>query len=248
MGRKKDKQPTPFINSDILGYDDSYGAYNSLHNYCDIDYSTDRCGTIYDTKLNSIHYYAIAEAMTGFSHECKSNPIAMYALERLLRLNLPKDVCTIKVSGGYYGEEIGGIEIEKYTCETLLNKIKQLETFKDDPTALIEMVLTEEYSRLNPNFANKKWELVQIPIKDIKSSSVIKKRKNFYDQISTEFNNLLQWAIEYPTVILDSQNQIIDGHHRISALESKTSYVHKYGKTLDNFKIEKVFAIKVKGI
>lgn len=225
----------------VLHYEFEIEYTDSKHGCTCEDYC--RCGTIEDARVERIKTLDLVTRIVNEKY--RKDPMLMYAVERMISLNLKPEDCEVMVDPGYYGQEIGGVIINDKVATELVEKLKLLESCKTD-AQMMEIIMTEEYGVLLPNVENKLWAVEIVDINDLKATSVVKKQFNHYNN-NDNFQELLNWGEEFPVVVINAHNQIIDGHHRINALKNKTGYKPRTYPTKENHTLKEVMVIKVKG-
>ena len=147
--------------------------------------------------------------------------VNLYTIDKILRINsvYNSEVWNIKISKGYYGEEIESISIIK----SLSDKIDdQLDTAFSivDLTKRIEYLLLLEYGYILPELKDCKYKIATINTDDIIFGSDYQ-----YDKISKEnlnYYNDVNYNLFRGIVIPKADKyRLIDGYHRCYATKLK---------------------------
>ena len=134
----------------------------------DIDYDYDRsrcdctdmcrCGVVTDSRIRSIPMedavgmVDIREAYkdkrgANRKRAYKLSKVEQYCIDRLTRIHklYDSDLYTVKVVGGYYGEEIDGVELDGVVAKKFLDSVSTMMAAPDD-ISKIKFILKEEYA------------------------------------------------------------------------------------------------------
>lgn len=212
---RRREQPKRHLGNKSFNYDRGfkydYSVYYDCENgsdCCDNDYC--RCGRIESTKILSVgpilHYFGNLEELD------------LYCVDRILAQNNVWDTASwkLRVTGGYYGEEIDGIYLTN--SEEVENLVKECLALKDT-TAKIEYVLNLEYGYLLEQIKNKKWEIKEVPkgmIRFGQHDHFVKLNKEavaYYKTYTLPRGICLENEWE------DGSFRVIDGYHRLSACQ-----------------------------
>lgn len=198
-----------------------------------------RCGTIENARVEEMSpYYASSltiESFTGGSGtEGKFGQALAY---RLFRHGLSdfQEMFEVNVCGGYYGEEIGSVEL--VDTVGLYNFQKEIERFNSSSNSeRLRQVLSIEYGYLLPEVEQyKEWQLVQVAVEDVQASPDILKRTK--KEIVESYQLLTPWYGPYshrtapdwfPGVVVVPKGEgyrLIDGFHRFKAWTTKPGHM-----------------------
>lgn len=201
-------------------------------NGCD-DEGICRCGKIHNAKITSINVPGIVERMyVHYFGENKSilekrnntiieilsgagRDINIYCIDRIVKhFKLwEKKSFIIKISDGYYGEEIDGIFLKS----DIANKIEKEIEYVNNLTTVkekIEYLLLLEYGNVLPKLQNCFYE-----IEKIEKSKIIFGSNSHYDKVKNKclefysddkYDKIRGIAIEE-----GDKYKIIDGYHRV---------------------------------
>ncbi len=142
--------------------------------------------------------------------------IMLYGIERIASALEMFDVSKFEVTitGGYYGDEIGGVYIKRDINEKFLKTIEDLIYAENK----IEFLLNVEYNNVLPILKDKKWVIKTVSYQDIHVGQVehlgmIRKSTNPY---SKDYNGIIG------ITLFDGQKyRLYDGTHRYSSQEGK---------------------------
>ena len=194
-----------------------------------------RCGKITNLKIkkvnNSPNYLVIEQLYKDKANKIRKKSynlteIEKYCADRLMRIYkaYDKNLYSLEVSNGYYGEEISGFEFENY--DEMLDSINTM-LEKETDIQKIKFVLSEEYSYL---------------LDDLKytTKTTIEKIQLEYICLNREYCSRLKKDSSYASynfelnlpvgVVKRINNQyfLVDGYHRFTALkdnEKEASYI-----------------------
>jgi len=157
--------------------------------------------------INSDISQEILQGMGRKKDSRKKDPMFQACLERVCnRVRL--DDFYVDTGRGYYGEEVNGIYLERYTP---LEDFLKLEK----PHEWVEHYLTQEYGHVLDELKGREWELVKLPVKDIKVPKAYRKLDREAIQTYVE-----SYGVEYlpgPTCLTREDNSLVDGYHRYTA-------------------------------
>jgi hypothetical protein len=186
----------------------------------DISKITNRIYTeIFDKlDLQSIRDNKINEVLGGISSD-----INYYTIDRILRINRIWDIdncCfSIKVSSGYYGQELDGVFLQSRIASKLEEQIKYALSI-DTIRGRIEYLLYLEYGSILPILENCEYEVKVIDKSDIKFGSE-KHLKNVSKEDLHHYNDKnydgIRGIVKFQGGIL----KLIDGYHRVYSTNGK---------------------------
>jgi len=200
------------------GIEVEYDRYNDCENNgCD---SICRCGVLENARVISVNIKSIIEQLLGGDHRKKNvitNPFLRYCVDRIVRINKLYDTNNWEpnITGGYYGEECHGGDLNPSLKQKLVNEINSLEGFAHIDT--IKEVLKLEYGYLLPKIKH----LTQAEIIEVETDHI----KLFNDDYSKKVS---QEAVDhyadydFPRAICTKSNgliPVIDGFHRMIAAQ-----------------------------
>jgi len=196
-----------------VDYDYDEGFHN--HYECEEE-GICRCSTIENLRIEDYSIASLSEELLKIYNwdykNIKKQPIFVYALERYLRIIVKKygadEIFQAHVYDGYYGEEVKNVNIED---TTIIAGLAHLPTLNSDQ--LIEFVLIEEYGYLLPKLQNSVYTIETVLLKDIVIPNDSYVRKLDKDIIESYKN------YDGIVAILDGDNHVIDGYHRIIAAQ-----------------------------
>lgn len=191
-----------------------------------------RCGRIYDDVVKSvsisemtnyIYNHFIPNSKAGKRHERISQifyggeEVDKYCINRIISHFKAWDSSNwiVNIIGGYYGEEIGGVELDKevlYSISDACDIVLGFETIADK----IRFVLTLEYGYILNELKDSDFELISIYKTDIDFDKMNKKHTE-----NVRKENALYYlpdSYSLPRGIVRKLNDrytIIDGFHRI---------------------------------
>jgi len=213
-------------------------TWKDLNYRIDADYETDythiegcdgcycSCSTIHDAHVSEVGpltlFHLVDEYYVMGSDKEKSQfhkLLAWRFLSCCFRKLDVKSMFSVSVVQGYYGDEIGDINMDSLTTWDTLDK--ELAAFNSISTSnKVRHLLTREYGLLSPNASNvKKWTLKQIPTKSV----VFEKETIPYSENPYTILFLHQKQVPMPGIICipaGKKYTLIDGHHRFSCILS----------------------------
>ncbi len=194
---------------------ESYYPCQNGSSCCDNDYC--RCGQITNTEVLSVNDQQIIDY---FIKKVK-DPINAYCVDRLIRTSslLNPKCWAVEVSGGYYGEEIGGVHPLPKVLEDF-QRIVESFLYKSD-LQKVKDLLIQEYGFLLPALENtKNVSVVRVTVGDVKIPNMDYSRKINQKVVDSykDFN--------LPRAVCQKLNsdeyKLVDGYHRmVSALKFK---------------------------
>ena len=235
------------IDFQYSGVDFEYDYSYDCESYgCD-DEGICRCGSIQNTSygyfdIPSIvkriyqEYIGSNDLVTQRDNKLKSilfgtgKELDIYTIDRVVRKFKLYDEYSwdINVCGGYYGDELEGINI----TENIANKIEEelnIAFSIDELNGRIEYLLGLEYKTLLPDLENCNYEIVEL-----NKSDVIFGSTNHYDKVKkkdlTHYNEKNYDGIRGVVLEKDGKLRVIDGYHRIHTTKGPMVKVFKAKK------------------
>lgn len=185
---------------------------------CDINYTYDttycicneqycRCSKIINTKIIDIN---VDNIIRSFISEYKATNIFAYCIDRILKINkvYDKNMFSILVKSGYYGEEIRGVDFSNFE-----KVIEQIEACKDlSDSEKICYVLTLEYGYLLPHLEKLEFSIQQVLSNECKPGN-----ETYYKKIEKGVYKESKLPLG---VYLERNNNyfLVDGYHRYTDL------------------------------
>jgi hypothetical protein len=216
------------LNFKYQGTEFSYENEYDCEGYgCD-DEGICRCGVIVDAKVTETNLDRISDKILLSHYKYRTSKgidnfgtIDEYCVERILRFHkiYDCDSFTVNACGGYYGEEIDSVKINRN--DKLLSDLNNFFLLKENHKK-IEFVLKMEYQKLLPELENLDWQIGSINKEDIdfgsdKHYKMVKKSNcDFYKKHS------LPLGIVFAK---DGRYRLIDGYHRLCASEKDKAEV-----------------------
>jgi hypothetical protein len=217
------------------GVEIEYGTENSCRESgCD-DEGICRCGKIVDKEVRGVDISKIVEKIYNLLFEntkiTKRNnkinqvlygvtdEIDFYTIDRIIRSNkIWEDYkWDIKVSGGYYGQEIDGVFLEESVAKKIESQIYEAFSYTDIKSR-VEWLLKLEYGDLLPELENKEWSVIRVQKSDIILASsghlekVSKKDLGYYS--TKNYAGIRGVAIRK-----SEKFRLIDGYHRVTSAD-----------------------------
>lgn len=197
-----------------------------------------RCGRIYDARVTHVDLIRMSEQIYDFimnpmTKSGKRNSkidtifyggrqIDIYCINRIVtkyKIFNP-DVWTVGVVGGYYGDEIGDVYLDKITFNLIIELCEKVLSF-DNLSDKIKYVLSIEYGYLLDDIYNSEFDLIEIDKSDIDFSALNKNYiSNIEKSLPLKHNNYIFYGDDYnlPRGIVrkfGNKYKIVDGYHRI---------------------------------
>jgi hypothetical protein len=172
-------------------------------NCCDDDYC--RCGKIVDERVENIKISELVKEI------CNSNDIIFrYCVWRLAVIHKLYEGSnwSVKVCGGYYGQEIDGISLENNEFVRDVEMVEKLST-----NERLEYVLNKEYGFLLDSLKGKNYIIKSVDFNDLMAGNEGYKKKvdkNIYDQ---SYNLPIGIYLKQ-----EDKYKLIDGYHRYVSL------------------------------
>lgn len=199
-----------------------YDSWGDLtFRYCiDIDYDNHnegcdcsmicRCSRIENIQIKNVELNEIRNKIIDFYHnqKIKLSYFDIYCLDRLLVINeiYKGDSWYVNVRSGYYGEEIGDVDlIKEKQIREQFEKIISYNT-----TDKIHTILILEYGYVLEDLLDKRFEICEVSRDD-----VVLNQKQYYKKIA---KTKLYSNYDLPKAIClfdGGKYRVIDGYHRI---------------------------------
>jgi len=197
-----------------------------------------RCGQIYDARVTHVDIMRMSEhiydeLMHPRTKSGKRNlkidtifyggeQIDIYCINRIItKYKLyHSDTWNISVVGGYYGDEIGDVYLDKITFNLIIELCEKVLSF-DNLSDKIKYVLSIEYGYLLDDISNSEFNLIEIDKSDIDFSALNKNHiSNIEKSLPLKYNNYIFYDEKYtlPRGVVrkfGNKYKIIDGYHRI---------------------------------
>jgi hypothetical protein len=224
---------------------------------CEYDYIYDceshgcdsicRCSSIDNVTINKIdipaiveriyqNYIDINDLVNQRDNKLKSilfgtgKELDIYTIDRVIRKYKLFDEYSwdIDICGGYYGEELDGINI----CKSIARKIEDelnIAFSIDELNGRIEYLLGLEYGLLLPELENCNYEIVELDKSDVVFGST-----NHYNKVKqkdlTHYDEKNYDGIRGVVLEKDGKLRVIDGYHRIHSAKGPIVKVFKAKK------------------
>ena len=187
-----------------------------------------RCSTIYNQRLTSLnieplvyHIYDRDSYSKSSRRETAINSVLfgvdetidIYTIDRVLRCNKIYEFGNwdIKITYGYYGEEIDEIVILDDISKKVINEL-EIAFSIDELNGRIEYLLGLEYGRLLPELEHCQYEVIEIPKNDI-----IFANSNHFNSLKKEeyYSDGNYSGIRGIVIEKNGKYRLIDGYHRV---------------------------------
>ncbi len=190
--------------------DEDFYRYNGCDTIC-------RCGEIVNTSIVSIDLSIMAEQLIG--HNSKRCEVSIYALTRILKIfNLDdKDLWEIKVSSGYYGDEIGGVYLREDSgleddLEPILEQFYSLDADERMKLALILEYGYPPEQEYTYSLEHVDINTIEIPNQNHFSKCGLSNPYNFAQKENVDQYGLCIVRSENPQL----KSILMDGYHRLA--------------------------------
>jgi hypothetical protein len=216
-----------------LRYND-YGDYSCEESGCH-DEGICRCYRINEIEINSVNISRITEnifiqlhkndsqhkrdkALTNILYDYDIDLVNKYCIHRVLTICKIWDIdnWNAKVTGGYYGDEVGDILIEEDIFKEVskhIDSIMDLETLKDK----IDYVLKLEYGFILDKIKDKDYHIVVVESNDLDFGqdkhykNVLHKTLDYYSD-----KEYLRDSIRGVAYLDHGKWRVVDGYHRLT--------------------------------
>jgi hypothetical protein len=199
------------------GIDYDYDSERNCDGGCESgDYC--RCSKICDTRITHFDVTALKNHIVDSLKNEKDlsdivkDSFTIYCIERLMVIHKMYDQenYEIEVSGGYYGEEIGGVTFSNFSqFHDDLSHLVYLKTNKGK----MEFILMKEYGKILDKLKDVDWT-----IENVKLSEIEVPNEKYADKLANEnFEYLLKPSTHGVVLNKDENTRIfslIDGYHR----------------------------------
>lgn len=207
----------------IIDYD--YDEIYDCENYGCIDDDICRCSKIINFKIKNVipnemasffmdKFYTKNKKTSQYYFQADEK-IFEYALDRLWSHYIKKycvdSIFETDIKHSYYGEEVFSITLNNTNMIKTFNEITYLNNDE-----LIEKILTVEYGYLLERLEGCHYEPASVGLDSIHISNT-----KYYDKKLDE--GLVEEYNDYPSFValIDEDNRIIDGYHRIAAAKNQ---------------------------
>lgn len=226
-----------------------YGSYSCEESGCN-DEGICRCYMIEEVNINSIDITNLTQnifdqlntdesqhkrdkKITSLIYDYDSDIINKYCIHRILTHRKVWDVDNweSEITGGYYGQEVGGIFIKKEIFNDITKEIEniyQLDTLEEK----INYVLKLEYGFILDKIQGKKYEVIEIDKSTLEfgqsnhHKNVLHKKLDYYSDSKyylntdiTQIRGVAYWQ--------SGKWRVVDGYHRLT--ETKYNKVRIIG-------------------
>lgn len=210
---------------------DYHSDYDCSNNSCE-DEGICRCGMIYETEItnvvvvemvNLIYDELFDNTTLSGKREGKLNQLLFgigedinrYTIDRILRKYKiwEPDYYNIEVCGGYYGQEIEGVYLNKNIATKIESEL-EIAFSINDLSGRVEYLLGLEYGVLLPELEHCQYEIIEVDKVDINFGSidhhnkVKKKDLEFYTDGKYK-------GIRGVVTFANGKYRLIDGYHRV---------------------------------
>lgn len=189
-----------------VDYDKTLGC---ICGYCDYII---RCSKILHPKVENICEDTFCDRLKDF---IPKGDIYRYCFEWFIKNANRKNVenmFDVDVCGGYYGEEIDSVYLERFFAEDIEKFIEKMKKCPIHET--IEDLLKEEYGYVLPQIRNKDWKSDKISMKNIR----------FTENKECEEKIIQKYKYREPSCLCQKKGekyQIIDGRHRYKSAQQR---------------------------
>lgn len=211
----------PRIDTSILFKDLHYTVdveYENGTDECECGDDYCRCSTIANARVEHVPYEKLAEEIAPGSLLLK------YCVERILRhfkSLRDQNNWDIEIEGGYYGEELGEVKLNREVAETISNLLLSLEDATDNQ--LVETALQVEYGFVLPTLKDKTWTLEKVSVNDIDLVNTHHAANLNEDQVVTYRKE--EKPIVGLALFVNGKFRVIDGYHRVTAAKNNKKQV-----------------------
>jgi hypothetical protein len=186
---------------------------NESGDYC-------RCSTIHSAHITEVR---IPDIRTVLSNGRSLTEIGKYCLERLLVANKIWDpsIWEVKVCGGYYGQEVDGVELDPGIAALCDNDIRALLALKTDKER-IEFVLVKEYGYILEPLKGRYYKVGTVDKEDLTYQD------DHYHRLDSAVVNGYRKDYDLPRGLCLRKGdlfRLIDGYHRVAAGDGKLRMV-----------------------
>jgi hypothetical protein len=213
--RKKPEKVKSLVDAELkycvdYGYDRKYHCHS--HNCDDIC----RCGTISGCRVKSVDVRSIAQEIFGKG----LTDTEKYCIERILVAHqvYQSSRYDINIVPGYYGEEVGGITLDRCVAKSCDADIKEMLSKRGD-SRKVAFVLKVEHGYLLPILKGKKFEVVKVAKSDLMFG-----QEDHYCRLDKDIVKMYEWyekdGLPKGVCVQDgSRYRVIDGYHRCAAVK-----------------------------
>jgi hypothetical protein len=174
-----------------------------------------RCGRITSWKILSVDP---REIIKDILQDNSFSKIKAYCVDRIIRRSgwVDTNRWTLKIEGGYYGEEVDAAYPYKELAEEVAAAITVLDSLNDNEA--VEHVLRLEYGHLLPKLENRIWVDTKVYLGDV----FISQPRHFdnlnKEQLEYYYKNISLSAGPIAICLQDGDKyRLVDGYHRIAA-------------------------------
>ena len=176
-----------------------------------------RCGIIADARVVRVNAEEIVRCVWN-----KENCFTKYCIARVLTSHkiYENNKWCIGIEGGYYGEEIADVKLERSFADEVEPIIHQILGAKTNKEKLF-VSLIDEYGSILPELESRKdFEIIKVSIKDmfIGNNNWGKKVEHSYNPYNKDYDGIVGLCLNASNAVA-YRYRIIDGYHRYFALK-----------------------------
>jgi len=218
------KEPTPpteketFLKAlgDALDADYKYHVdYNYKESDCHCDDTYCRCKTLQNLFVTK----GTVDGLTDKVLKNVKDPLFRYCIERVIRHHktYKPEAWEIYAVGGYYGEEVGPVTLDRGIQSAIVKDIAKLYDLykKKDLVGMVFLVLECEYGYVLEGVK----DITEVEIQEINSDHLIIGSNDHYEKLEIEIVDQYE-GHPYPLGVVLLRHgtfRLIDGYHRIAA-------------------------------
>ena len=199
-------------NKNCLAYCNyDYGIeYDCENNDCNTE-GICRCGKLTNCKIESLDVSKLLDVCN------KMSIVDQYCVDRVVTLNgiHDKNNWEISVCGGYYGEEIDGVDLDHSVFNSIISQLNGLDNKTD--IEKIKLLLKYEYGYLLAVLKDKSFlEIISLSKNNIRAFN-----DEYNKKINKEEGELYK-NYNFPRAVVRINNSgdyvIVDGYHRLASV------------------------------
>jgi hypothetical protein len=200
--------------------------------YCvDVDYESDysgctcedycRCGRIVNTRVNDLDCskvnYISERILKETDLHLDDKDLALFIVQRLAVCNkiYSGGIWEVSICGGYYGQEIGDVNIDISTSHKLEGEIKECFALKTITEQML-FLLKKEYGYVLPVLEDKEAAIKKVALKN-----VVLGNDEYYRKLGDSNLYARYKGICGVVIAINKKYRLIDGYHRINSAKQE---------------------------
>jgi hypothetical protein len=164
------RQPFDFHGANSVHVDYFSEVDDDEHDRACLKEGICRCSRIEDARVESFSPLGMADSLVSIPArqvlDYERRVLEAYVIERFLtRLELTAEDFEIKIEGGYYGEEIGAVNLRPDRAARLADACRKVDRSETDELARLALEL--DYGHVLPRLEGKRFRRLRVRLEDL---------------------------------------------------------------------------------